>query len=66
MNCGVPIAWDEYCYVHENGWADCGTTIEGGTEIAPGVRVDPQIKCDPQYVGKVATPIEWANKSKDG
>lgn len=57
-NCGEPIVWDDYSYVHEsNGWGDCNTLFVGGTlsktidvggvtfEAPPGTvfRIDPDI-----------------------
>lgn len=33
-NCGQPITWSEYSYVHDsNGFSDCGIVISGGARI---------------------------------
>lgn len=33
-NCGQPIMWADYCYVHDStGFADCWLTISGGRPI---------------------------------
>jgi hypothetical protein len=59
-HCGQPIFWDEICWVHESGWATCGTTIRGGINLGGGLTVDPEIIVDPAYEDKRAEPVgEW-------
>ena len=49
-HCGEPIYWDEICWVHGTGWADCGVIISGGTYIPKiGVIMDPEIAVDPTH-----------------
>ena len=62
-HCGQPIFWDEICWVHQNGFADCGLTILPGTgkQIAPGIVTDPQFAIEVKYKGKMAEPVgEWS------
>jgi hypothetical protein len=60
-HCGEPIFWDEICWVHQNGWATCGTTMRGGTPVGASVVLDPEIVEDPSYKGKNAEPIgKWS------
>ena len=60
-HCGKPIFWDEICWVHQNGWADCEVTITGGTHIGTGVVLDPEIIESEEFKGKHAEPVgEWS------
>jgi len=53
-HCGHPIYWDEICWVHANGFADCGLII-GGSEAKTGDKgrmiliMDPEITVDPTH-----------------
>jgi hypothetical protein len=61
-HCGKPIFWDEICWVHDNGFADCGLSIEGGTRI-DRIIMDPDIYVDPTHkaAGNKAEPEgEWS------
>jgi hypothetical protein len=46
-HCGQPIFWDEICWVHSNGFADCGLIIQG--ENVGGLIIDPEIIVDPTH-----------------
>lgn len=59
-NCGTPVTWDDWCYVHDaNGFADCGLVVSGGTPLAPGVLLNPRMS--PLAAGQTgrAEPVEW-------
>lgn len=71
-HCGEPIGWDDYCYVHTNGWAECGTTITGGepvgnlNQIIPGIDVPAPLgtvfRINPTIIStttQCAEPKEW-------
>ena len=47
-HCGHPIFWDEICWVHSNGFADCGIIIGGGTKVGR-IIMDPEIIVDPTH-----------------
>ena len=59
--CGQPIFWDEICWVHDNGFADCDLTISGGTPIGAvegaTVVLDPTIKVEGPNAGRHAEPV---------
>jgi hypothetical protein len=56
-HCSQPIFWDEICWVHSNGFADCGLTIGGGVQLGGGLSIDPEIVVDPDYADKRAEPV---------
>lgn len=58
LNCHEPIDWDEVCYIHRSGFADCGVTVTGG-EPGVGIILNPDLLVDPEFDGKTARPIEW-------
>jgi hypothetical protein len=55
-HCGQPIYWDEICWVHSNGFADCGLIIGGGKAFG-GITLDPEMHMDPDYADKRAEPV---------
>lgn len=55
-HCKQPIFWDEICWVHRNGFADCDLTIGGGTKIGRGLTLDPELKVDGPNAGQHAEP----------
>lgn len=55
-HCGLPIYWDEICWVHEHGFADCGLTMSKGTPILGVGVLDPEIHQSPSFKGKMAEP----------
>jgi hypothetical protein len=55
-HCGAPIFWDEICWVHANGFADCGLQVVGGKVIGD-FSIDPEIIEDPKFKDKRAEPI---------
>ena len=64
-HCGEPIFWDEYCWVHSNGWATCGTVMTGGKSLSmsdvASIRVNPEIKAEGPHKGKTAEPEgDWS------
>jgi hypothetical protein len=60
-HCGKPIFWDEICWVHDNGFADCGAIISGGRQVGDGVVIDPDINVVGIHKGNRAEPVgEWA------
>jgi hypothetical protein len=60
-HCGQPIFWDEICWVHHNGFADCDLTISGGTKMGAWT-IDPMLTptTDPALKDKRAEPVgDW-------
>jgi hypothetical protein len=58
-HCEQPIFWDEICWVHANGFADCGLVIEAGDAI---VAMNPKFieTTDPKLKDRRAEPVgEW-------
>jgi hypothetical protein len=59
-HCGQPIFWDEVCWVHDNGFADCGLVIQGGMRFG-SVILDPQMDVQGPHAGKRAEPVgDWS------
>jgi hypothetical protein len=62
-HCGKPIFWDEICWVHSNGFSDCGLVITGGKRIGTQVVLDPSFipTNDPNLKDKRALPHDpWS------
>jgi len=60
-HCGEPIFWDEICWVHGTGWANCGITMIGVN--TGGIMIDPEIVEDPVHkaANHCAEPVgEWS------
>ena len=61
-HCSQPIFWDEICWVHDNGFADCGLVISGGVNFGAGpeVVINPKLTVEGPHKGKMAEPVgEW-------
>jgi hypothetical protein len=60
-HCSKPIYWDEVCWVHDNGFADCGLVVYGGTKISSLITTDPQFAQEHSLKGKMAEPVgKWS------
>ena len=58
QHCGLPISWDEICWVHDNtGFADCGLVIRNARMKFGSVIVDPQLDVEGPHAGKRAEPV---------
>lgn len=67
-HCGQDIVWDDWSYVHLNGWADCNASIRPTGERLPPpldqVQEEFRIKVveveiDSSLPATSAEPIEW-------
>jgi hypothetical protein len=59
-HCGEPIFWDEICWVHDNGFADCGLVVGGGGRTRAEIIIDPDLSIEGPHAGKRAEPVgDW-------
>jgi hypothetical protein len=60
-HCGEPIFWDEICWVHRNGFADCGLVIRNPRMKFGSFIIDPDLDVQGPHAGKRAEPVgEWS------
>jgi hypothetical protein len=64
-HCGLPISWDEICWIHDNtGFADCGLTMRGSKVVVGETMyavIDPDLKVEGPHAGKRAEPVgDWS------
>jgi hypothetical protein len=62
-HCGKPIFWDEICWIHDTGFADCGLVVSGGKEYSVNdlsLLTDPDLAVQGPHAGKRAEPVgDW-------